>query len=72
LAREGRELAARTDYLDLHARAVADLAEILRLEGRAQEATAAVEEAIRLHERKGNVVAARILRSLIAEPPVEV
>jgi hypothetical protein len=34
LAREATSLAARTDYIDLHAHALADLAEVLRLAGR--------------------------------------
>ncbi len=65
-------LAARTDFLDDRARAVADLAEVLRLAGRPKESAAALEEAIGLHERKGNVVAAKKLRALLAEPPISV
>ncbi|MGH2995389.1 MAG: AAA family ATPase [Gaiellaceae bacterium] len=61
LAREATELAARTDFLDAHAKALADLAEVLRLAGRPEESAAAVEEAIRLYEEKGNVAAARAL-----------
>jgi class 3 adenylate cyclase/tetratricopeptide (TPR) repeat protein len=62
LAREATALAARTDYLDDRAQAVADLAEVLRLAGRPKESAAAVAEAIRLYEEKGNVVAAGRLR----------
>ncbi len=72
LAREATALAARTDFLYLRAHVSADLAEVLRLRGRAQESAAALEEAIRLHERKGNVAAASSLRSLLPEPHVEV
>jgi tetratricopeptide (TPR) repeat protein len=61
LAREATALAARTDLLDLRAHAVADLAEVLRLAGRPEEAAAAVQEAIRLHEQKGNIAAAALL-----------
>jgi tetratricopeptide (TPR) repeat protein len=72
LAREATGLAARTDYLDLHARALADLAEVLRLAGRKEESAVALKEAIRLHERKGNVVAAAVLAGLLTEGPVQV
>jgi class 3 adenylate cyclase/transposase InsO family protein/tetratricopeptide (TPR) repeat protein len=72
LAREATSLAARTDYIDLHAHALADLAEVLRLVGRPEESPSALEEAIRLYEEKGNVAAAGNLRGLLAEPPLEV
>jgi class 3 adenylate cyclase/tetratricopeptide (TPR) repeat protein len=67
LAREATALAARTDFLEERAEAVADLAEVLRFAGRSEESAAALEEAIGLHERKGNVVAAETLRRLLAE-----
>jgi len=63
LARDATELAARTDHLDLHAKALADLAEVLRLAGRPRESAAAVHEAIRLYEQKGNVAAAVKLKA---------
>jgi class 3 adenylate cyclase/tetratricopeptide (TPR) repeat protein len=72
LAREAMALATRTDYLDLRAQTSADLAVVLHLAGQSQASAAAYEEAIRLHEQKGNIVAARRLRTLIAEPPIEV
>jgi hypothetical protein len=65
LAREATAMAARTDFLDLRAQALADLAEVLRLGGRPKESEAALREAIRLHEKKGNVAAA----ALLAGPP---
>lgn len=64
-------LAERTDYLDVHAQAIADLAEVLRLADRPEESGAALEQAIRLYEQKGNVAAARRLRGLLVEPPPE-
>jgi class 3 adenylate cyclase/tetratricopeptide (TPR) repeat protein len=67
LAHEAIELAAKTDYLNLHAQALADLGEVLRLAGRPEESAAAVEEAISLHEQKGNVVAAARLGGRLAE-----
>jgi len=66
-ARDATEMAARTDFLDLHAKTLADLAEVLRLAGRPDEAAAALEEAIGLHERKGNVVGAQNVRAALAE-----
>jgi class 3 adenylate cyclase/tetratricopeptide (TPR) repeat protein len=72
LAREATARAALTDLLDDHAQALADLAEVLRLGGRREESAKALDEAIRLYERKGNGVAAETLRALLAEPPIEV
>jgi tetratricopeptide (TPR) repeat protein len=69
LAREAIELAAGTDFLDLHARAIEDLVEVMRLAGRSREALDELEPAIRLHDQKGNTVGAartRALRELLA------
>ena len=44
-----------------------DLAEVLRLAGRAEEAVSVVEQAVALFERKGIVPAAEAARSLLAE-----
>ena len=52
--------------------AAADLAEVLRLAGRSEESAQAFEEAIRLYEQKGNVVAAEALRAVLSEPPIGV
>jgi tetratricopeptide (TPR) repeat protein len=70
LAREAVALAESTDFLEDHAQAVGALAEVLRIAGQPEESAAALQEAIRLHEKKGNVVAAEALRALFAEPPV--
>jgi siroheme synthase len=72
LGREAVAIASATDVLQLRAQALADLAEVLRLAGRPRESAAALEEAIRLCEEKGNVVMARQLRRLLAEPAIEV
>jgi tetratricopeptide (TPR) repeat protein len=58
MVREAVALIARTDWLNQRAGAQLDLAEVLELAGRRDEATAAVEEALRLYEAKENVVAA--------------
>ncbi len=56
LAREGVELAGPTDFLNVRATALLDLAEVLLAGGRAEEAAAAVAAAAALFEQKGNVV----------------
>ena len=59
LAEEAVQLAAGTDCLQLQADSLMDLAEIRRSQHKLDEAIRAVEEALRLHERKGNMLAAR-------------
>lgn len=44
-----------------------DLAEVLRLTGRSEEATRVLEEALALHGQKGNIVSAEKTRTLLAE-----
>jgi tetratricopeptide (TPR) repeat protein len=63
LAREGVDMISRSDCLLLHADAQADLAEVLALAAKPEEAEAARLEAIRLYGQKGNVVAAASLRN---------
>jgi len=62
--REAARIAGRTDGLNRAAGVQRDLGEVLRLAGRAHEATAAFHGAIKLYERKGNVVGAAQVRSL--------
>jgi tetratricopeptide (TPR) repeat protein len=71
LAREASALAARTEDIELRATALGDLAEVLGLAGRVGESTAALTEALRLHERKGNVPAAAALQTRLAALSVE-
>ena len=54
LAREAIEIAERTDALNFQGDAFCDLAEVLRLAGRAEEATSALEQALERYERKKN------------------
>jgi DNA-binding SARP family transcriptional activator len=67
IGREAVELAKGTDALNHRARVLLDLAEVLRLDRRAEEASGHVEAAIRLLERKENDVGAQRARALLAE-----
>ena len=58
LAREGVALAQQTDFTNLKGDALVDLAEVLRLRGRSDEAASALDEATRLYTEKGNIVSA--------------
>ena len=67
LAREAVDLLEPTDFLMNRAEAHTALAAVLRLAGRAEEAAAELETALRLHERKGDVVSAARTRALSEE-----
>ena len=68
LAREAVVLAGLTDGINWQAKTCLDLAEVLRLSGRDEEASARTEEAHRLYEQKGNVVGARQAAALLMVP----
>jgi DNA-binding SARP family transcriptional activator len=67
LAKAAVALAEQTDYVLFHANALLDLAEVMCLAGRPGKAEVPREEAVRLFERKGNIVAARKARAALAE-----
>jgi DNA-binding SARP family transcriptional activator/tetratricopeptide (TPR) repeat protein len=67
LGREAVAFAAESDFHPVHAEALVDLAEVLRIAGRADEASPLVRHAITLHERKGNVISAAKARDLLAK-----
>src|SRR5207247_8604743 len=67
LAGESVAIWAARDNLLWHGYALMDLAEVLRLASRAEEAVPIVEQAIELFERKGIVSAADAARALLAE-----
>jgi ATP/maltotriose-dependent transcriptional regulator MalT len=71
LAREAVALLAETDMLDYHARAVADLAEVLRAVDLPDAASTELAGAIELFEAKGNVVRAEWARAAQLELPLE-
>jgi class 3 adenylate cyclase/tetratricopeptide (TPR) repeat protein len=67
LVREGLALVAESDFLDMRGDALLDLATVLRLAGRSDEAADAAERALQLYELKGNVVSAAKARAFTAE-----
>jgi tetratricopeptide (TPR) repeat protein len=67
LAREAVAIADGTDKLDWSATAHADLAEVLELTGRREEAAAELGRALVLYERKGNLVLAARTRARLTE-----
>ena len=67
LAREAVSLIEKTGRPVYHARALLDLAEVLRLGGRPTEAIPVIEQAIQLYERKEATFYAEQARALLAE-----
>jgi class 3 adenylate cyclase/tetratricopeptide (TPR) repeat protein len=67
LAREAAALSLATDCLDLRGEAHMDLAEVLRLAGRPEEAQHHLDAAVREFEAKGNLVSTERARSLRSE-----
>jgi tetratricopeptide (TPR) repeat protein len=65
LARRAVERSAEGDGLNERADALVDLAEVLELDGRHEESTAALRDAVQFYERKGNLVAAQRVRRRI-------
>ena len=58
-------LASDTDYLNLQGDILTDLAEVLTLGGRHNEAASRSREALEIYERKGNVVSAGRVRATL-------
>jgi sugar/nucleoside kinase (ribokinase family) len=67
LARDGVELALRTDRVDTQTEALTDLAEVLQLAGREREAVPVVADAVRRWELKEVLPAAARARALVDE-----
>jgi predicted ATPase/class 3 adenylate cyclase len=67
LGREAARLAEKTDALDDRGNTLMDLADVLGVVGRGDEAATTVAEALRLYDRKGNVVSAAKAAALLAE-----
>jgi class 3 adenylate cyclase/tetratricopeptide (TPR) repeat protein len=66
-ALEAMAIAEKTDDLNSQGRALMDLADVLELAGRGEEAAPVVERALVLFERKGNVVSTDKARERLAE-----
>jgi tetratricopeptide (TPR) repeat protein len=66
LALEAVAICKRTDGLNWQGDAYSDLAEVLQLTGKADEAAAALERALDCYERKENLVMARRMRDQLA------
>ncbi len=67
LAREAVAIGAETDMLNAQGDMYSDLAEVLALAGKPDEAAAALEQALERYERKGNLVMAERARARLAE-----
>ena len=67
LAAEAAHIAGETDALNQRAKVMLDLAEVLSLAGRAEDAVHAIEGALRLFEQKGNLVGQERARVRLAE-----
>jgi predicted ATPase/class 3 adenylate cyclase len=67
LAREAVRLVEPTDLMTTRADALSDLAEVLALAGNREEALRALDEAVELYDRKGNLTALGRARSAAQE-----
>jgi tetratricopeptide (TPR) repeat protein len=65
MARDAVAFAAASDFLEPHADALMDLAEVLRLAGEPDQAATVLSQALELYERKGAAVSAARARSLL-------
>jgi class 3 adenylate cyclase/tetratricopeptide (TPR) repeat protein len=65
LAREAVAMSRRTDHLVMIGYSLADLAEVLRLAGKVEDARAAAEEAASVFDRKQDVVSAARMKELV-------
>jgi tetratricopeptide (TPR) repeat protein len=67
LARDAVARAGETDSPMLRGNALMDLGEVLRLAGRPDDAIPVVEQALHLHDKKGNLISAAKARASIEE-----
>ena len=66
LAQEAVTISESTDFLNTHADALVDLAQIHRRAGRLDEARTAIAKGLALYEEKGNFVAVERTRGDLA------
>ena len=67
IAREAVAIGEQTDVLDAQGDMYADLAEVLLLSGKTDEATAALEQSLARYQRKGNLVSTQRAQMRLAE-----
>jgi tetratricopeptide (TPR) repeat protein len=67
LAREAVAVGQETDMIDAQGDTHADLAEVLLLAGKPDEAATALEQALARYERKGNLVSTQRAQTRLAE-----
>jgi DNA-binding SARP family transcriptional activator len=67
---EAQRLADETDALNCRAKVLLDSSEVSRRAGKPEDAGRTLTQAIELFDQKGNVIAARRARALLAEPTV--
>jgi tetratricopeptide (TPR) repeat protein len=67
LGREAITFAEQSDFLNSHAHALADFAEVLEIAGRSSQAADALREAIGLYEQKENLFSAASMRAALAK-----
>jgi len=67
LAREAVAICDETDMLDAQGDVYADLAEVLSLADKTDEAAAALEQALERYQRKGNRVSTQKAQTRLAE-----
>ncbi len=67
MAREAVDLVEDTDFLDLYAEALRNLAEVLDVSARGEERTAVLQEALRVCEARENLVGAEQMRALLGQ-----
>ena len=67
LAKEAVAIVAPTDWLNTRGDALLDLAEVLELAERPDEAAPVLAEALHLYQQKGNIVAAEKAEQLLAQ-----
>ena len=66
LARQAVTIFAETDFLDAHAQALLDLAWVLRVAGKLEDADTAVRQAVDMYKTRGNLVGVARAQALLA------
>jgi hypothetical protein len=67
LARDALDLVRRTDFTEQQGYVLLRLAEVLYINGKQSQAQSALDEALALYERKGNIVKRDLVRARLEE-----